>query len=87
MQQQLSGGLVSDDLGGEDAGCGGPGLVWLHVVCGCEAGLIPLCARILYFDAAKLSIKQFSLIYFTVSVFRQWDEYEKVIEKRPIKTT
>ncbi len=32
------GGLLSDDLGGEDAGCGGPGLVWLHVVCGCEAG-------------------------------------------------
>ncbi len=30
--------LVSDDLGGEVAGCGGPGLVWLHVVCGCEAG-------------------------------------------------
>ncbi len=29
---------ISDDLGGEDAGCGGPGLVWLHVVCGCEAG-------------------------------------------------
>ncbi len=27
-----------DDLGGEDAGCGGPGLVWLHVVCSCEAG-------------------------------------------------
>ncbi len=24
--------------GGEDAGCGGPGLVWLHVVCGCETG-------------------------------------------------
>ncbi len=24
--------------GGEDAGSGGPGLVWLHVVCGCEAG-------------------------------------------------
>uniref|UniRef100_A0A673G670 Neuralized-like protein 4 n=1 Tax=Sinocyclocheilus rhinocerous TaxID=307959 RepID=A0A673G670_9TELE len=22
---------VSDDLGGEDAGCGGPGLVWLHM--------------------------------------------------------
>ncbi len=21
-----------------DTGCGGPGLVWLHVVCGCEAG-------------------------------------------------
>ncbi len=30
--------LVSDDLGGEDAGCEGPGLVWLHMVCGCEAG-------------------------------------------------
>ncbi len=28
--------LVSDDLGGEDAG--GPGLVWLHVVCSCKAG-------------------------------------------------
>ncbi len=27
-----------DDLGGEDAGSGGPGLVWLHVVCSCEAG-------------------------------------------------
>ncbi len=37
LLQQLSGWLVSDDLGGEDAGCGGPGLVWLHVVCGCEA--------------------------------------------------
>ncbi len=35
--QQLSGWLVSDDLGGENAGCGGPGLVWLHMVCGCEA--------------------------------------------------
>ncbi len=38
LLQQLSGWLVSDDLGGEDAGNGGPGLVWLHVVCGCEAG-------------------------------------------------
>ncbi len=38
LLQQLSGWLVSDDLGGEDARCGGPGLVWLHVVCGCEAG-------------------------------------------------
>ncbi len=42
LLQQLSGWLVSDDLGGEDAGCGGPGLVWLHVVCGCEAGWMPL---------------------------------------------
>ncbi len=38
LLQQLSGWLVSDDLGGEDAGCGDPGLVWLHVDCGCEAG-------------------------------------------------
>ncbi len=28
------GWLFSDDLGGEDAACGGPGLVWLHVVYG-----------------------------------------------------
>ncbi len=32
MLQQLSGWLVSDDLGGENAGCGGPGLVWFAVV-------------------------------------------------------
>ncbi len=38
LLQQLSGWLVSDDLGGENAGCGGPWLVWLHVVCSCEAG-------------------------------------------------
>ncbi len=30
LLQQLSGWLVSDDLVGEDAGCGGPGLVWLQ---------------------------------------------------------
>jgi hypothetical protein len=36
--RQLSGFLVSDDPAGEEARCGGPGLVWLHVVCGCEAG-------------------------------------------------
>ncbi len=30
-----------------------------------------LCAHILYFDAAKFSIKLFSFIYFTVSVVRQ----------------
>ncbi|XP_071011838.1 doublesex- and mab-3-related transcription factor 2b isoform X1 [Oncorhynchus clarkii lewisi] len=28
---QLSGWLVSDDPAGEEAGCGGPGLAWLHV--------------------------------------------------------
>jgi hypothetical protein len=34
---QLSGWLVSNDPTGEEAECGGPGLLWLHVVCGCEA--------------------------------------------------
>ncbi len=38
LLQQLWGRLVSDDLGGEYAGCGGSRLVWLHVVCGCEVG-------------------------------------------------
>ncbi len=35
LLQQLSGWLVSDDLGGEDAGCGGPGwcgYTWSAVV-------------------------------------------------------
>ncbi len=32
------GWLVSGDLGGEDAGCGGPGLVWVNVICSCEDG-------------------------------------------------
>ena len=35
---QLSRWLVSDDLAGEEAECGGPGLTWLQVVCVCEAG-------------------------------------------------
>ncbi len=43
----------------------------------------PLCAHILYFDEAKFSIK---LVYFTVSVVRQRNEYEIVSETRPIKT-
>ncbi len=47
---------------------------------------LPLCAHILYFDAAKFSIKQFSLIYVTVSVVRQRNEYDVVIETQPIKT-
>ncbi len=46
----------------------------------------PLCAHILYFDEAKFSIKLFSLVYFTVSVVRQRNEYEIVTETRPIKT-
>ena len=35
---QLSGCLVSDDHAGQEARCRGPGLAWLHVVYGCEAG-------------------------------------------------
>ena len=35
---QLSGWLVSDHPASEEAGFGGPGLVWLHLVYGCEAG-------------------------------------------------
>ncbi len=48
---------------------------------------LPLCAHILYFDAVKFSIKLFSFIYFNVYVVRQQNEYEKVIDTRPIKTT
>jgi hypothetical protein len=29
---------VSDDPAGEESGCGGPGLAWLHLVWGCDAG-------------------------------------------------
>ncbi len=47
---------------------------------------VPLCAHIPYFDEAKFSIKLFSLVYFTVSVVRQQNEYEIVTETRPIKT-
>ncbi len=41
--------------------------------------------HILYFDAAKFSIKLFSLIYFTVSVVRQRNEYEIVNATQPIQ--
>ncbi len=40
-----------------------------------------------YFDAAKFSIKQFPLVYLIVSVVRQRDEYEIVIEMWSINTT
>ncbi len=43
----------------------------------------PIFAHILYFDEAKFSIK---LVYFTVSVVRQQNEYEIVTETRPIET-
>ncbi len=45
---------------------------------------LPLCAHILYFDAAKFSIKLVSLVDFSDSVVRQRDEYEIVTETRPI---
>ncbi len=50
---------------------------------------LPLCAHLLYFDAAKFSINLFSLVYFVnilynilyyVSVVRQRNEYEIVSE-------
>ncbi len=41
---------------------------------------LPFCAHIQYSDAAKFSIKLFTLIYFTVSVVRQRNEYEIVTE-------
>ncbi len=44
----------------------------------------PIFAHILYFDEAKFSIK---LVYLTVSVVRQQNEYEIVTETWPIKTT
>ncbi len=60
-------------------GCYGGALVFLG---GAGAPASPccmrltLCAHILYFDAAKFSIKLFSLIFFSVSVVRQRDEYK-----------
>ncbi len=47
---------------------------------------LPLYAHLLYFGAAKFSVKLFSLIYFTVSVVKQRNEYEKVTVTQPIKT-
>lgn len=37
---QLSGWLVSDRHAGVETRCSGPVLVWLHVVCSCEASLM-----------------------------------------------
>ncbi len=42
---------------------------------------------ILYFNAAKFSIKLFHFIYFTVSFVSQRDEYEIVTETQPFKKT
>ncbi len=42
--------------------------------------VLPLCAHILYFNAARFSIELFSFICFTVSVVRKRDEYEILSE-------
>ncbi len=42
-----------------------------------------LSVLILYFNAAKFSIKLFYFIYFTVSLFSKWDKYEIVTETQP----
>ena len=34
---QLARWLVSDNPAGKEARCGGPGLAWVHMVCGYEA--------------------------------------------------
>ncbi len=47
-----------------------------HAKCTFIITSVCLCAHILYFDAAKFSVKLFSLVYLTVSVVREWNEYE-----------
>ncbi len=44
-----------------------------------------LSVLILYFNAAKFSIKLFYFIYFTVSFVSQQDKYEIVTETQPFK--
>ncbi len=46
-----------------------------------------LSVVILYFNAAKFSIKLFYFIYFTVYVVSQRDKYEIVTETQPFKNT
>ncbi len=46
-----------------------------------------LSVLILYFNAAKFSIKLFYFIYFTVSYVSQRDKYEIVTETQPFKNT
>lgn len=38
LLHQLSGWLVSDDLSGEEAGCGGAWMVWLYLICSSQGG-------------------------------------------------
>ncbi len=46
-----------------------------------------LSVLILYFYAAKFSIKLFYFIYFTVSFVSQREKYEIVTETHPFKST
>ncbi len=41
----------------------------------------------LYFNAAKFSIKLFYFVYFTVSFVSQWEKYKIVTETHPFKNT
>ncbi len=45
LLQQLSGWLASNYLGGEDAGCGGPGLVWLQLAWSADVSPIGCTAK------------------------------------------
>lgn len=56
-----AGRLLSDDHGGEHAGCGGPGLLWLYVICNCEAGWrgwSPLETTFFFFENEHLIYRQ-----------------------------
>ncbi len=46
-----------------------------------------LSVLILYFNAAKFSIKLFYFIYLTVYVVSQQDKYEIMTETRPFKNS
>ncbi len=46
-----------------------------------------LSVLILYFNAAKFSIKLFYFVYFTVSFVSQWDKYEIVTKTHPFTNT
>jgi hypothetical protein len=62
--------LVSDDPAGEEAGCGGSGLAWLHVVCGCDHSL-DILPNSLKQRWRKLMIDTLTLIsaHFTVAFY------------------
>ncbi len=46
-----------------------------------------LSVLILYFNAAKFSIKLFYFIFFTVFFVSQRDKYDKMTETQPLKNT